>query len=125
MIYSATGQYSIGFMLLSQVALASLVLVVWLYFQDRLALTSEVFNSTGQGILVTDVSGLIKTVNPAFTKLTGYTEDEVLGRQPSILKSGRQSKEFYRVMWGRSGRRECGRVKSGTGARTGKSICSG
>ncbi|KAI7254402.1 hypothetical protein KC345_g11267, partial [Hortaea werneckii] len=98
-IYSATGQYSIGFMLLSQVALASLVLVVWLYFQDRLALTSEVFNSTGQGILVTDVSGHIKTVNPAFTKLTGYTEDEVLGRQPSILKSGRQSKEFYRAMW--------------------------
>lgn len=124
-IYSATGQYSIGFMLLSQVALASLVLVVWLYFQDRLALTSEVFNSTGQGILVTDVSGLIKTVNPAFTKLTGYTEDEVLGRQPSILKSGRQSKEFYRVMWGRSGTRECGRGRSGTGARTGKSICSG
>lgn len=86
-------------MLLSQVALASLVLVVWLYYQDRLALTSEVFNSTGQGILVTDVSGLIKTVNPAFTKLTGFTEEEVLGKQPSILKSGRQSKDFYSGMW--------------------------
>lgn len=93
-IHAATGQYSIGFMLLSQVALASLVLVVWLYFQDRLALTSEVFNSTGQGILVTDVSGHIKTVNPAFTKLTGYTEEEVLGKQPSLLKSGRQPKDF-------------------------------
>ncbi|MHA6528769.1 nitrate/nitrite transporter [Paenibacillus sp. BAC0078] len=99
-IYSATGQYSIGFMLLSQVALASLVLVVWLYYQDRLALTAEVFNSTGQGILVTDVTGLIKTVNPAFTKLTGYTEEEVLGKHPSVLKSGRQSKDFYRDMWG-------------------------
>lgn len=99
LIYSVTGQYSIGFMLLSQVALASLVLVVWLYYQDRLALTSEVFNSTGQGILVTDVSGLIKTVNPAFTKLTGFTEEEVLGKQPSILKSGRQSKDFYSGMW--------------------------
>jgi MFS transporter, NNP family, nitrate/nitrite transporter len=99
LIYSVTGQYSIGFMLLSQAALASLVLVVWLYYQDRLALTSEVFNSTGQGILVTDVSGLIKTVNPAFTKLTGFTEEEVLGKQPSILKSGRQSKDFYSGMW--------------------------
>jgi NNP family nitrate/nitrite transporter-like MFS transporter len=98
-IYSATGQYSIGFMLLSQVALASLVLVVWLYFQDKLMLTSEVFNSTGQGILVTDVTGLIKSVNPAFTKLTGYTEEEVLGKQPSILKSGRQPKDFYSAMW--------------------------
>ncbi|WP_150275268.1 MFS transporter [Paenibacillus tepidiphilus] len=99
LIYSATGQYSIGFMLLSQVALASLVLVVWLYYQDRLALTAEVFNSTGQGILVTDASGLIKSVNPAFTKLTGYSEEEVLGKQPSILKSGRQPQEFYRDMW--------------------------
>ncbi len=98
-IHAATGQYSIGFMLLSQVALASLVLVVWLYFNDKLALTSEVFNSTGQGIMVTDVTGLIKSVNPAFSKLTGYTEEEVLGKQPNILKSGRQSKEFYGSMW--------------------------
>ncbi|GGG03367.1 MFS transporter [Paenibacillus albidus] len=98
-IHSLTGQYSIGFMLLSQVALASLVLVVWLYFQDRLALTSEVFNSTGQGILVTDPKGIIKAVNPAFTKLTGFEEQEVLGKQPSVLKSGKQPKDFYRGMW--------------------------
>jgi NNP family nitrate/nitrite transporter-like MFS transporter len=49
--------------------------------------------------MVTDVTGLIKSVNPAFSKLTGYTEEEVLGKQPSILKSGRQSKEFYGSMW--------------------------
>lgn len=98
-IYTATGQYSIGFMLLSQVALASLVLVIWLYYHDRLALTSEVFNSTAQGILVTDATGIIKSVNPAFTRLTGFTEEEVLGKQPSVLKSGRQSKDFYGKMW--------------------------
>lgn len=98
-IFSITGQYSIGFMLLSQVALASLVLVVWLLYHDRLALTSEVFNSTAQGILVTDAAGVIKSVNPAFTRLTGFTESEVLGKQPNVLKSGRQSQDFYRSMW--------------------------
>ncbi|MNI41243.1 putative nitrate transporter NarT [compost metagenome] len=98
-IFSVTGQYSIGFMLLSQVALASLVLVIWLYYHDRLALTAEVFNSTAQGILVTDAAGVIKSVNPAFTRLTGFTEAEVLGKQPNVLKSGRQSKDFYRSMW--------------------------
>lgn len=98
-IYSITGQYSIGFMLLSQVALASLVLVVWLYYQNRLEMASEVFNSTGQGILVTDVSGRITAVNPAFTTLTGFTEDEVMGQRPNVLKSGRQSADYYREMW--------------------------
>jgi NNP family nitrate/nitrite transporter-like MFS transporter len=98
-IFSLTGQYSIGFMLLSQVALASLVLVVWMYYQDRLQLSVEVFNSTGQGILVTDVSGNIRTINPAFTKLTGFEKEDVIGQNPSIMKSGRQSPDFYRKMW--------------------------
>lgn len=98
-IHSVTGQYSIGFMALSQVALASFVVVVWMYYQDKLAVQSEVFNSTGQGILVTDPGGRISAVNPAFTKLTGYSEEEVLGKNPSVLKSGRQSPAFYRAMW--------------------------
>src|SRR5690606_20072116 len=98
-IFSLTGQYSIGFMLLSQVALASLVLVVWMYYQDRLQLAGEVFNSTGQGILVTDISGRIRTVNPAFTRLTGFEKEDVIGQNPSIMKSGKQSQDFYQNMW--------------------------
>ncbi|WP_046214072.1 nitrate/nitrite transporter [Paenibacillus wulumuqiensis] len=98
-IHGITGQYSIGFMLLSQVALASLIIVVWMYYQDKLTLVTEVFDSTAQGILVTDPDGRIKTVNPAFTRLTGYEVDEVLGQRPSILKSGRQSQDFYSKMW--------------------------
>ncbi|WP_246027658.1 MULTISPECIES: nitrate/nitrite transporter [Lysinibacillus] len=98
-IFSITGQYSIGFMLLSSVSLASLVIVVSMYYQDRLRMSQEVFNSTAQGILVTETSGKIKTVNPAFTKLTGYTKDEVIGETPRILKTNRQSKEFYDAMW--------------------------
>ncbi|MNN71661.1 Nitrogen fixation regulatory protein [compost metagenome] len=42
---------------------------------------------------------MIKTVNPAFTKLTGYSEEEVVNQKPSILKSGRQSRTFYDEMW--------------------------
>lgn len=98
-IHAATGQYSIGFMLLSQVALLSLVLVVLLYYQNRLSLASDVFKSAGQGILVTDVTGKIVTVNPAFSQLTGYSEEEVRGAKPSILKSGRQAGDFYQTMW--------------------------
>jgi NNP family nitrate/nitrite transporter-like MFS transporter len=70
-----------------------------MYFQDRLVLSSEVFNSTGQGILVTDINGKIKKVNPAFTKLTGFDEEDVIGQNPSMMKSQRQSKSFYQDMW--------------------------
>lgn len=103
-VYSMTGSYSIGFMAFSQVALASLVLVVWLYYMDRLHLAAEVFESTGQGIMVTNEAGTIESVNPAFTRLTGYTGEEVIGRNPNILSSGRQSEEFYTTMWGQIGR---------------------
>ena len=98
-IYSVTGQYSIGFMLLSEVALASLVLIVWMVYSGRLGVADEVFKSTSQGILVTDKSGIIVSVNPAFTKVTGFTEEEVVGKKPNVLKTNRQSKEFYARMW--------------------------
>lgn len=98
-IHSATGQYSIGFMALSQVALASLIFILWMNFTDRLKLSDEVFRSTGQGILVTDRTGIIKSINPAFTVLTGFTEAEAINQKPSILKSGKQSRAFYDEMW--------------------------
>ena len=102
-IHSMTGSYSIGFMAFSQVALVSLVLVVWLYYMDRLSLSKEVFDSTGQGILVTNSDGKIVSVNPAFTRLTGYSEEEVVGNNPNILSSGRQTKDFYAKMWNKIG----------------------
>ena len=98
-IHAITGQYSIGFMLLSQVALASLILVIWMLYHDKLSLSSEVFNCTGQGILVTDQKGIIKAVNPAFTAVTGFTAEEVVGEKPNILRSHRQSRDFYVAMW--------------------------
>ena len=54
---------------------------------------------TDEGMLVTDEHGLIIRVNQAFTRLTGYSAGEAIGRNPSMLKSDRQNLEFYQRMW--------------------------
>jgi PAS domain S-box-containing protein len=51
------------------------------------------------GIVITDANGRIQYVNPAFTVMTGYTREEVLGQKPSILKSGRHPITFYQELW--------------------------
>lgn len=52
-----------------------------------------------EGILVTDENNIILRVNRAFTRLTGYLPEEVIGQRPSILKSGHHDPAFYRAMW--------------------------
>lgn len=52
-----------------------------------------------EGIMVTDAENRILRVNKAFTKITGYSSDEVIGENPNILNSGRQGQEFYADMW--------------------------
>ncbi|HUW50800.1 MAG TPA: EAL domain-containing protein [Sulfuricella sp.] len=64
----------------------------------RLRLAERVFETTFEGIMVTDANSAIESVNPAFTKITGYGLDEVAGKKPSILSSGRHDREFYRKM---------------------------
>ena len=49
--------------------------------------------------MVADAEGLIIKVNPAFTRITGYTEDEVRGRSPRVLASGRHDQAFYQLFW--------------------------
>jgi diguanylate cyclase (GGDEF)-like protein/PAS domain S-box-containing protein len=58
-----------------------------------------VFENSYEAIMVADADGLIIKVNPAFTRITGYTEDEVRGRAPSLMASGRHDKDFYRAFW--------------------------
>ncbi len=67
--------------------------------QQSLYLAEKVIESSLEGIMVTDAAGLIVSVNPAFTRLTGYGAEEVIGRKPSILSSGRQGPAFYASMW--------------------------
>ncbi len=67
----------------------------------ELKLAASVFNSSSAAILITDRDNKIVSVNPAFTATTGYEAAEVIGRNPNILSSGKQSKEFYRDMWQR------------------------
>ena len=58
-----------------------------------------VFESTQEGVLITDAETRILMVNRAFTRLTGYSEADVLGQKPSLLNSGRTSQECYAAMW--------------------------
>ncbi len=66
--------------------------------EERTRLFSAV-EQTNEAIVITDAAGTIQYVNPAFERLTGYGRDEILGRNPRILKSGAQTDEFYREMW--------------------------
>lgn len=67
--------------------------------QAHSRLIEQVFESSQQAILITDARGRFLSVNRAFTQITGYTEDEVVGHTPAILKSGRQDQVFYQAMW--------------------------
>jgi PAS domain S-box-containing protein len=67
--------------------------------QATLRLQSAALASADNGIVITDRSGRIAWVNPAFTRLTGYTAAEVVGQNPRVLKSGRYDAAFYGEMW--------------------------
>lgn len=67
--------------------------------ESDLRLAALVYESSSEGMAVTDADGRVITTNPAFTQITGYTGAEVLGKNLSVLNSGRQGSEFYRDMW--------------------------
>lgn len=65
----------------------------------RQQLAATVVDNTMEGVIVTDARSRILSVNAAFTRLLGYTEDELLGKTPRAFKSGRHGKAFYKAMW--------------------------
>lgn len=69
------------------------------HVEDKLKLAASVFTHAREGIMITDPDGTIIDVNQAFTRITGYHHDEVLGKNPRLLSSGRQSKDYYAALW--------------------------
>lgn len=67
--------------------------------ENRLLLAAGVFTHAREGIMITDAGGRIVEVNDAFSRITGYARQDVLGANPRILKSGRQSAEYYATLW--------------------------
>lgn len=66
--------------------------------QQHHRLATKVFESTFEGIMVTNARNIIESVNPAFTQITGFMAHEVIGKTPAILSSGRHDALFYRKM---------------------------
>jgi diguanylate cyclase (GGDEF)-like protein/PAS domain S-box-containing protein len=67
--------------------------------QERLHQAATVFESTAEGVMITDLDQRITAVNRAFTTITGYSEAEALGQSPRLLASGRHDSAFYAAMW--------------------------
>ncbi|WP_374586477.1 EAL domain-containing protein [Pseudoduganella sp.] len=67
--------------------------------EERLRFAASVFTHAGEGIIITDEKGTIIDVNRAFEAITGYTRAEATGKNPRMLSSGRQGREFYKAMW--------------------------
>jgi diguanylate cyclase (GGDEF)-like protein/PAS domain S-box-containing protein len=84
-------------------AIVAPVLYLWvlrpmLAQEKELRIAAVAFESQN-GMMITDAKGVILRVNPAFRRMTGYTAQDVVGRTPAMLKSGRQDAFFYQQMW--------------------------
>ena len=66
---------------------------------DQKLILTKVFEHSLEGLLVTNADNEIIAVNCSFSRLTGYSQEEVVGQNPKILKTGREPKEFYTAMW--------------------------
>lgn len=104
-IVKSSSIFTLGILLISNT-----MLILWLFrasqleiakrkrAEEALRIAATSFESQ-EGILVADANNVILRVNNAFTKITGYNAEEVIGQTPKLLKSGRQNKEFYADMW--------------------------
>ncbi len=67
--------------------------------EEKIRQWAKVFDSTSEGIIITNLSGIIQDVNDAFTEITGFAKEEVIGHNPRLFKSERHDAEFYTLMW--------------------------
>jgi len=64
-----------------------------------LKLSAKIFENSTDGILITDSKNKIVTANPSFLRITGFSLNEIIGKNPSMFASGRSTKAFYENMW--------------------------
>jgi diguanylate cyclase (GGDEF)-like protein/PAS domain S-box-containing protein len=67
--------------------------------EENLRISASVFENSHEGVLITDASNTITDVNTAFTRITGYSREEVIGKNPRLLSSGSHNKALYIEMW--------------------------
>ena len=67
--------------------------------EDELRKLSRAVEYAGESIVITAADGVIEYINPAFTRLTGFSAEDAVGKTPAILKSGEQDDAFYRAFW--------------------------
>lgn len=67
--------------------------------EEQLMLAAKVVESASEAVVITNARNQVEFVNPAFTAITEYTAEEVLGQNPRMLQSGRHDAEFYHAMW--------------------------
>lgn len=67
--------------------------------ENRLRKLSQAVEQAGEAVVIADKDGAIEYVNPAFTKITGYSFEDIRGENPRFLKSGHQDEAFYEEMW--------------------------
>lgn len=67
--------------------------------EAQMHILSSALEQTAEMVLITNVDGVIEYVNPAFESTTGYSREEIVGKKPGILRSGKHEPEFYQHMW--------------------------
>lgn len=67
--------------------------------EESLRLAASVFANSYDGVVITDAHSVVVDVNPAFSRITSYGRDEIVGKTPKVLASGRHAPQFYLEMW--------------------------
>ncbi|MCV6021168.1 PAS domain S-box protein, partial [Escherichia coli] len=67
--------------------------------ETQLSLASKIFNNSQEGMVITDSNANIIDVNNAFSQITGFSAEEVIGKNPNILRSGHHDDAFYQQLW--------------------------